>query len=93
MDRKRVMELPVDVRREILKCQSELYAALECVEAVRSFTKYYEEYRRKDEPQAVHWTISKLLEAGRSYAPAVEEFGDCLCVRCPNRNSEECVLR
>lgn len=66
MERKEFLKLPMNARREILRCQTELLLAKSCVEAVKDFCKYYEKTHLKPKPQPVHWTIAKLLDAGRA---------------------------
>ena len=66
MTRKQFMKLPMIARREILRCQTDLLLANGCVEAVKSFCKHYNKTHLKSEPQPIHWTIAKLLDAGRA---------------------------
>lgn len=67
-------ERRVSPQKEIDMTDSVVYgAADECIAAVLSFLEYHEEHVQTEDPQAVHWTITKLLEAGRSYRDAVVE--------------------
>ena len=51
-------------------------AIMECVGAVKAFVVYYDNHHRQDEPQAVHWTIARLLKAGHNIEKEGPEHGN-----------------
>lgn len=56
VDKKEFLGLPIDARRSILKLQADNH----CLhEAIDNFREQY--LNNTDQPQAVHWTVAKLL--------------------------------